>query len=92
MEFSYAHDLPPGITITLQYDAGLQKITHKPKDPVRMSAHTPFGFLLETILISYPEISQKYSQGLVGFSIHGTVPKPYSPLFEGDVVSLFMLE
>jgi hypothetical protein len=92
MKSPYTQEFSSGIAITLNYDPALQTITRTPRDPVRMSANTPFWFLLEVVFDVYPEIHRKYSRGGIGFSLNGSMPKSYSPLFDGDVVFFFVPE
>ena len=78
--------MPPHITISIQFDAELQKLTGKEGHPVFMSEGANFMFLLMSVFEEYPEIQNKYPPGAIGFTINGTPPKLYSPLFDNDVV------
>lgn len=83
--------IPKPISIVVKYDQELEKITGIKEHPVMMSDGATFMFLLQSIFMEYPEIENKYPPGIVGFLINGTPPKPYTPLFDGDVVSFSVL-
>jgi len=78
--------MPAPITITLRFDDDLQKLTAIAEHPVVMSEGVVFSFLLMSVFAEYPEIEDIYPPGTLGFTINGVPPKPYSPLFDGDVV------
>ncbi len=78
--------MPPHITISIQFDAELQKLTGNAGHPVFMSEGANFTFLLMSVFEEYPEIEKMYPPGTLGFTINGVPPKPYSPLFDNDVV------
>ncbi len=78
--------MPHGINIIIQYDKTLQEITGTAEDPARLSSNSIFAWLLECILIEYPEIEEKYPPGTLYFHVNGYAPKPHSPLFDGDEV------
>lgn len=80
---SYA-GMPKPITLTLCYDKELQKITGRAEHPAMMSMGATFGFLLHSVLAEYPEITKRYPPGVLGFTVNDTLPKIYSPLFDGD--------
>lgn len=78
--------MPKAIRITARYDKELQKITGRAEDPVFMSEGSTFLYLLQNVFIEHPEIENRYSPGVLLFSINDIPPKTYSPLFDGDVV------
>ncbi|MDO8660214.1 MAG: hypothetical protein Q7K54_06520 [Candidatus Parcubacteria bacterium] len=80
--------MPKAITINIEFDLELQKITGTEGHDVVMSEGSMFMFLLQSIFMEYPKIEKKYPPGMLGFIINGTPPKTYTPLFDGDVVSL----
>jgi hypothetical protein len=43
-----------------------------------------FGFVLESVLISYTEIRKKYPPGVLGFTLNGQPPDAFTPLKDGD--------
>jgi hypothetical protein len=79
--------MPSPITITVKFDDALQELTAIAEHPVVMSEGSNFSFLLMSIFSEYPDIEEKYPPGALGFTINGVSPKPYSPLFDGDIVS-----
>lgn len=79
--------MPKAMFLKIQYDKELQKITDKKEHPMIMGEGGNFGYLLQNIFIEYPEIEKKYLPGILGFTINGTPPKTYTPLFDGDIVS-----
>ena len=79
--------MPKAMFLKIQYDEELQKITGKKEHPMIMSEGGNFAYLLQNVFIEYPEIEKQYTPGALGFSINGTPPKAYTPLFDGDVVS-----
>jgi hypothetical protein len=82
--------MPPPIALTVRFDRKLQKLTGKEEHPVIMNEGALFSFLLMSILSEYSGIESKYPPGALGFTVNGEPPKPYSPLFDGDVVSFFV--
>ncbi len=80
--------MPQSISITVQYDEELQKITNIKEHPVILSDGATFAYLLQNIFMAYPDIEKNYPPGMLGFSINGFAPKAYSPLLDGDLVSL----
>jgi hypothetical protein len=78
--------MPKGITVHLEFDVRLQKITGNKGHDIFMSEGATFGFLLRNIFMDYPQIEKKYPPGALGFTINGTPPKTYTPIFEGDTV------
>lgn len=78
--------IPKPMHITVRYDSKLEKITKCKEEPVYMGEGGNFGYLLYNVILSHPEIEKKYKPGVLGFSINGTPPKTYTPLFDGDVV------
>ena len=78
--------MPPPITITIQFDTELQKLTGKAGHPVVMSQGATFMFLLMSVMEEYPEIQNKYPPGTLGFTINEVPQKTYTPLLDGDVV------
>ena len=79
-------EMPKAIRVTVRYDSALQKITGRAEDPMLMGEGSTFLYLLQNVLMAYPEIEEKYPPGALGFLIHETPPKTYSPLFDGDIV------
>ena len=79
--------MPKAMFLKIQYDKELQKITGKPEHPMVMSEGGNFAYLLQNVFIEYPKIEKKYPPGQLGFTINGTSPKAYTPLFDGDRVS-----
>ena len=82
--------MPPPITLTIRFDRELQNLTGTKEHPVIMNEGAPFSFLLMSIFSEYPWIESKYPPGTLGFTINEAPPKPYSPLFDGDIVSFFV--
>lgn len=78
--------MPRPITITVGFDADLQKLTGIAEHPVVMSEGATFSFLLMSIFAEYPDIETKYPPGTLGFIINTVPPKLYTPLFDGDKV------
>ena len=78
--------MPPSITITIQFDTELQKVTGTAGHPVVMSEAASFALLLISVMEEYPEIASSYPPGTLGFTLNGKRPETYSPLFHGDVV------
>ena len=78
-------DLTP-IWITIYYDTALQKITGTSKERSMVNSGCPFGFVLESILISYAEIRKRYPPGILGFTLNGQAPEPSTPLKDGDLL------
>ncbi len=78
--------MPKAMFLKIQYDKELQKITGKEEHPMVMSEGGNFAYLLQNVFIEYPKIEKKYPPGALGFTINGTPPKVYTPLFDGDVV------
>lgn len=79
--------MPPPITITIQFDTELQKLTGKAGHPVIMSQGATFMFLLMSVMEEYPDIQKKYPPGTLRFTINEIPPKIYTPLLDGDIVS-----
>ncbi len=80
-------DIPGFISISVEFDKELQKITKTKGHPVVMSQGSTFAYLLQNIFIEYPQIEKKYPPGTLGFVTNGFPPKIYSPLLEGDIIS-----
>ena len=78
--------MPKAMFLQIQYDKELQKITGQEEHPMVMSEGGTFAYLLQNIFIEYPKIEKQYPAGVLGFTINGTSPKPYTPLFDGDIV------
>lgn len=78
--------MPKAITINVEFDSELEKTTGNKGHEVVMSDGAMFSFLLQSIFMEYPKIEKKYPPGVLGFTINGTPPKNYTPLFDGDVV------
>lgn len=78
--------MPPPINIVVRYDATLQKITNRAEDPVVMSEGSTFAYLLQNVLMAYPQIAEQYPPGVLEFSVNSVSPKPHTVLFESDVV------
>lgn len=87
MKRSLCHeaDLTP-IWITIYYDTALQMITGTAKDRSMVNNGCPFGFILESLLISYSEIGKRYAPGVLGFTLNGQPPDPSTPLRDGDLL------
>ncbi len=79
--------MPKAMFLKIEYDEELQKITGKKEHPMVMSEGGNFAYLIQNVFIEYPEIEKQYPAGALGFTINGTPPKAYTPLFDGDVVS-----
>ena len=78
--------MPRAIHIVARYDKELQNITGKAEHPVYMSEGSTFVYLLQNIFIEYPEIEEKYPPGVLAFAINDRMPKPHTPLLDGDIV------
>jgi hypothetical protein len=80
---------PEAIKLRVYYDEALQRITKKEYNPVIMSKGSLFAYLLQNVFIEHPEIEKQYPPGKLGFIINKTtLPKPHTPLFDGDVVEI----
>lgn len=78
-------DLTP-IWITIYYDKALQKITGRAKERAMVNNGCPFGFILESILISHSEIKKRYPPGVLGFTLNGQPPELLTSLKDGDLL------
>ena len=78
--------MPPAITITVRFDAELQKVTDAAEYPVVMSEAASFAFLLMAVIEEHPAIARGYPPGTLAFTLNGKRPETFSPLFNGDVV------
>lgn len=78
--------MPAPITVTIQFDTELQKLTGTAGHPVVMSEASSFAFLFMSVMEEYPAIVAAYPPGTLGFTLNGKRPELYSPLFNGDVV------
>lgn len=81
-------NMPKPIRLSVCYDSGLQKITGCAEEPVYMGEGSSFVYLLQNIFMAHPEIEKQYPPGALKLLINNTLPKPYSPLFDGDIVSI----
>ena len=77
---------PAPMHIAIRYDVVLQEITRVAEEPMWMGEGGTFLFLLQSVFDSHPEINRRYPPGTLKLAINGLPPKPYSPLFDGDVV------
>ncbi|MEK7190480.1 MAG: hypothetical protein AAB661_01805 [Patescibacteria group bacterium] len=87
-EMSKIPGMPKPIFIKVEFDRDLQKITGKKEIPMVVSQGATFAYVLQNIFIEYPGIEKKYPPGELGFTIDGTPPKTYTPIFDGDVIRL----
>ncbi|MCE9541227.1 hypothetical protein K8R03_01555 [Candidatus Kaiserbacteria bacterium] len=78
--------MPAPITVTIQFDTALQKVTRTAGHPVVMSQAASFAFLLMSVMEEYPDIMRMYPPGTLAVTLNGKRPETYSPLFDGDVV------
>jgi len=78
--------MPKPMFLKVQYDKELQKITNRSEHPVLMGEGGTFTYLLQSVFTEYPEIEKQYAPGTLRFSINGTSPKMYTPLFDGDTI------
>lgn len=76
------------INISIEYDETLQGITGTTHNPVQLSDNATFAWLLECLLLEYPEIEQRYPPGRLYFHISGIAPKTYTLMRDGDEVFL----
>ena len=79
----------PAMTITVRFDAELQKMTGAAEYPVVISEAASFTFLLLAVIEEHPAIARGYPPGTLAFTLNGKRPETYSPLFNGDVVRFF---
>jgi len=82
-------DAPKSITVNVEYNQEIEKITGIKRHPVVMNYGATFMFLLQSIFIEYPEIEKQYPPSILGFSINGVPPKLYTPLFDEDTVFFY---
>lgn len=82
-------DLTP-IWVTIYYDPQLRAITGKAKERAMVNRGCYFGFVLESVLISYSEIRKKYPPGILGFTLNGQPPDLLTPLKDGDLLCLLV--
>jgi len=92
MQNNFPKDFPKPISINIEFDKNLEKITGTSGHPVMMSTGVNFMFLLDSIFTEYPEIMKTCKPGELGFAINGYPPTEYAPLFDGDVVSFVMMK
>jgi len=85
-------DFPNSISINIEFDKNLEKITGTSGHTVVMSTGANFMFLLNSIFMEYPKIMKVCKPGELGFTINGYPPKEYSPLFDKDVVSFVVIK
>lgn len=74
------------VSITIRYDATLQKITGTKEDPMILSEGSLFTYVLMNIFESHPYISEKYSPGMIGFARNGGDLFPSLPMQDGDII------
>ena len=79
---------PRPIKLRVYYDAALQRITGKDYDPVIMGEGATFVYLLQNIFREHSGLAHKYPPGTISFEVNGEPPKPYTPLFDGDIVKV----
>ena len=88
-EFAKIAGVPKSIKLRVYYDEALQRITKTKYDPIIMSEGALFVYLLQNVFVEHPEIEKKYPPGKLGFIINDiTLPKPHTPLFNGDVIKM----
>lgn len=77
------------IKLRVYYDEMIRRITKKEYDPVILNEGALFAYLLQNIFVEHPEIEKHYLPGQLGFIINDTIlPKPHTPLFNGDVIKV----
>lgn len=82
--------MPRPARVEIRYDQTLQKITGRACDPIVVSEGLPFLMLLNTIFFEHPEIPMTYPPGVLGFLLNDVPPKNDTPIFEGDLLEMFV--
>jgi len=84
--------MPRSISVIVQYDKELEKITGTKEGTVMMSEGSTLMYLLQNIFIAQPDIEEKYPPGTLGFSINGIPPTTNSLLMDGDTVAFSVFD
>ncbi len=80
--------MPKAMNIEVHYDKKLQEITGVAFEPVVISEGAVFMYLLHNIFMAHPGIAETYPPGALGLAVNGIPPREYSPLRDGDKVTL----
>ena len=78
-------DLAPA-WVDIYYDLTLQQITGHFRERSMVNRGCPFIFVLQSVLMSYPEIEKQFPPGVLGFTLNGVSPGMMDALKEGDRV------
>jgi hypothetical protein len=80
------------VRITMEFDPGMQLVVGEATIEAIVDEGCPFGFVLQNLLIDYPEIWNRYPPGILGFTLNGVAPPFDAPLAEGDRLQFFVAE
>jgi len=88
VEAAGAAGLPTPVRLTVRYHPDLWNITGVSEEPMLMGGSGTFLYVLQNILAAHPEIEKKYPPGALAIFLNDSIPKPHSPLFDGDLIRL----
>ncbi len=78
------------VTIYLEFDPDLQKVTGTAREQVEVTEGTPFLMFLQAIFDTYPQIMKHYPFSTLSFAINGIAPSLKATLTEYDIVTLLV--
>lgn len=81
-------DLTP-ITILVQCDPHLARVTGYRHSPAVINNGQPFGLFFHCWLCSHPEVMIKFPPGQLAFSLNGRTPPLMQPLQDGDHIEFW---
>ena len=80
------------MTITVQFDKKLEKITGYASFHSECSKGLSFVQFLYFLFQSYPKIEELYPPGTIAMTVNNLRPNDFSILYDGDVVKLWVVQ